>query len=56
MRGDLMSVIGAFSGIFTIFILFAVGMLATKKKVLTDDHYAFCSRLLTGYSIPVLLF
>lgn len=51
-----MSVIGAFSGIFTIFILFAVGMLATKQKVLTDDHYAFCSRLLTGYSIPVLLF
>jgi len=51
-----MSVLGAFSGIFTIFLLFAVGFLATKQEVLTPEHYTFCSKLLTGYAIPVLLF
>ncbi|MBE6994893.1 MAG: AEC family transporter [Ruminococcaceae bacterium] len=51
-----MSVFGAFSGIFTIFLLFAVGFLATKQKVLTPEHYSFCSKLLTTYSIPLLLF
>lgn len=51
-----MSVFGAFSGIFTIFLLFATGFLATKQKVLTPEHYSFCSKLLTGYAIPVLLF
>lgn len=51
-----MSVFGAFSGIFTIFLLFAVGVLVTKQGVLTSDHYAFCSKLLTGYAIPILLF
>ncbi|MBR4875524.1 MAG: AEC family transporter [Clostridia bacterium] len=51
-----MSVFGAFSGIFTIFLLFAAGFLATKQKVLTPEHYTFCSKLLTGYAIPVLLF
>ncbi len=51
-----MSVFGAFSGIFTIFLLFAAGFLATKQKVLTPEHYAFCTKLLTGYAIPVLLF
>ena len=34
-----MSVFGAFSGIFTIFLLFAAGFLATKQKVLTPEHY-----------------
>lgn len=51
-----MSVFGAFSGIFTIFLLFAIGVLATKQNVLTPEHYSFCSKLLTGYSIPLLLF
>lgn len=51
-----MSVFGAFSGIFTIFLLFGSGFLATKQKILTDEHYGFCSKLLTGYAIPVLLF
>ncbi len=51
-----MSVLGAFSGIFTIFTLFAIGFLITRNGLLTPEHYAFCSKLLTGYAIPVMLF
>lgn len=51
-----MSVFGAFSGIFTIFLLFGLGFLITKKGLLTPEHYTFCQKLLTGYAIPILLF
>ena len=51
-----MPIFNAFNGIFTIITMILIGVLVVKNKLMNQNTYNFCSKLLMKFCVPALLF